>query len=47
MNDFTDSFIASGFESLINIPTRKTDNSATCIDHIYKNFRVDCSSGVI
>ena len=47
VSDFTDSFIASGFQSLINVPTRKTDNSATCIDHTYRNFRVQCSSCVI
>ena len=47
MNEFTDSLIASGFESLINIPTRITDYSAPCIYHIYRNFRVECSSGVI
>ena len=26
VNDFTDSFIASGYESLINIPTRRTES---------------------
>ena len=38
MNDFTDSFLARGFESLINNPNRRTDTSASCIDHIYKDL---------
>ena len=47
VNDFTDSLIASGFKSLINIPTRITDYSATCIDHVFMNFRDECFSVVI
>ena len=47
VNDFTYSFIADGFEPLIKIPTRTTVNSAICFDHIFTNFRVECSSGVI
>ena len=38
VNDFTGSFVASGFESLVNIPTGITDISATCMDHIYMKF---------
>ena len=47
MNNFTDRLIASRFESFINTITRITDNSATCIDHIYMYFRAEGSSGVI
>ena len=47
MTDVTNSFVASAFESLINTPTRRTGVSATRIDHIYMNLRVECLSDVI
>ena len=32
---------------LINLPTRVTETTATCIDHIYSNISLPCRSGVI
>ena len=45
--DFIDNFSCRGYVSLINIPTRRTDHSGTCLDHIYINSELSCVSGVI
>ena len=44
---FNDNFKAEHLQSLINLPTRITHHSETCIDHIYINTIQSCSSGVI
>ena len=41
--DFSSMLYSHNFNSLITIPTRVTDNSATCIDHIWQT---GCSSVV-
>ena len=45
--EFIDRFACSGYVSLINLPTRRTNTSQTCLDHIYINSELSCVSGVI
>ena len=45
--DFMDTFSCLGYDSLINIPTRKTTSTATCIDHIYIKLTTCIKSGVL
>ena len=45
--DFLDRFSCLGYDSLINIPTRKTSSTATCIDHIYTKLTACIKSGVL
>ena len=44
---FIDNFKCEHLQSLINLPTRKTHHSETCLDHIYVNTINTCPSGVI
>ena len=44
--DLVDKFSAEGYNSLIDIPTRVTRNSSTCIDHIYVKTLLPNKSGV-
>ena len=37
VNQFLDEIKSLHFMPLINIPTRITESSATCIDHVYIN----------
>jgi len=43
---FIDNFIADSYFPLINLPTRETDRTSSCIDHIYTNSHGDFTSGV-
>ena len=45
--DFKEIFSAEGYNSLIDIPTRESRNSSTCIDHIYVTSSLSNKSGVI
>ena len=45
--DFIDRFSYLGYDSLINVPTRKTSSTATCIDHIYVKFTANITSGIL
>ena len=45
--DFTDRFSCLGYDSLIDIPTRKTSSTETCIDHIYVKSTTSIKSGVL
>ena len=44
---FTDIFSCHGYDSLVNIPTRKTSSAGTCIDHIYAKLTISIKSGVL
>ena len=45
--DFTDRFSCLDYDSPINIPTRKTSPTATCIDHIYIRITACIKSDVL
>ena len=48
VSDFKENMFDNSFYSLINKPTRITDRSATCIDHIWSNvFDENILSGII
>ena len=40
-------FISKNYTPLIDIPTRVTPTSATCLDHIYVNFAENFFTGVL
>ena len=42
INDYLNNYLEHGYRSMINIPTRITSNSATCIDHIFAKTSVNC-----
>ena len=44
---FKNMFLSYNFRQLIDIPTRSTQTSNTCIDHIYINFCNNTDSGVL
>ena len=44
---FIDNFNSESFKCLINKPTRFTDHSQKCIDHIYTNVSNEVNSGVL
>ena len=44
---FMNNFVSFNYKSLIDIPTRVSDISQTCIDHIYSNFPEYFLSGVV
>ena len=47
-SEYLDMLISNGYNPLINVPTRVTDNSSTIIDHVItKNHTHSISSGVI
>ena len=46
-DDFIDDLKTKLFLPLISIPTRVTNTTATCIDHIYFNSFVPCKFGVV
>ena len=46
-NDFFNSLSSISFSQQINIPTRISSTSSTCIDHIFINSYTECLSGVI
>ena len=46
-DDFIDDLKSKLFLPLISIPTRVTNTTATCIDHIYFNSFVPCKFGVV
>ena len=45
--EFTDRISCLGYDSLINIPTRKTSTTTTCINHIYVKSTTSTKSGVL
>ena len=45
--DFFDNFIDGNYTSLIDAPTRVTQTSKTCLDHIYVNFNENFFAGVL
>ena len=47
VNQFLDEIKSLNFLSLINIPTRITVSSVTCIDHVYINQLTPCKYGVL
>ena len=47
VNTFMDEIRANNFLPLISLPTRVTDSTATCIDHVYFNSFSPCKYGVI
>jgi len=47
VSTFTDNFRALHFMPLIDMPTRKTAHTESCIDHIYVNTFVPCQSVVL
>ena len=47
VNQFLDEIKSLHFLPLINIPTRITKTSATCIDHVYINQLTPCKYGVL
>ena len=42
VNQFIDEIKSLNFLPVINIPTRITESSATCIDHVYINQLTPC-----
>ena len=47
VNQFLDEIKSLHLMPLINIPTRITESSATCIDHVYINQLTPCKYGVL
>ena len=47
VNQFLDEIKSLHLMSLINIPTRITESSATCVDHVYINQLTPCKYGVL
>ena len=45
--DFTEIFSCLDYDSLDNIPTRRTSSTAICIDHIYMKFTACNKSGIL
>ena len=46
-HDFYDLFISGNYTPLIDMPTRVTPTSATCLDHIYVNIIENFFTGVL
>ena len=44
--NFLDNIITDGYTPLINIPTRVTNQTSTCIDHFYSNMQEETICGV-
>ena len=47
VNAFIDNFRSNHLLPLISLPTRVTNHSRTCLDHIYINSLQPCQSGVL
>ena len=47
VNQFLDEIMSFHFLPLINIPTRITQTSATCIDHVHINQLTPCKYGIL
>ena len=45
--EFLDRIVCSGYVSLMNLATRRTSHSQSCLNHIYINSELSCVSGVI